>query len=75
MDHKDEKLSPAEEVDYKDIVGDNGGLDDVAFEKRITRKLDLHILPWLFVIWLLAFIDRSNIGQWAFSFIQSSPFG
>ena len=25
--------------------------------------LDLHIIPWLFGIWLFAFIDRSNIGN------------
>jgi hypothetical protein len=31
---------------------------DPALEARITRKFDLHILPWLFGIWLLAFIDR-----------------
>lgn len=36
---------------------------DAALERRITRKLDVHLMPWLFVIWLLAFIDRSNIGN------------
>jgi hypothetical protein len=38
-----------------------GGLDFVAspeLESRITRKCDFHILPWIFVLWLLAFIDR-----------------
>ena len=32
-------------------------------EKRVLRKQDYHILPWLFGIWLCAFIDRSNIGN------------
>ncbi|KAJ4353978.1 uncharacterized protein N0V89_005710 [Didymosphaeria variabile] len=32
-------------------------------EKRITRKLDKRLMPWLFGLWLLAFIDRSNIGN------------
>ncbi|KAK8170119.1 major facilitator superfamily domain-containing protein [Phyllosticta citrichinensis] len=32
-------------------------------DKRITKKFDRHIVPWLFVLWLLAFIDRSNIGN------------
>lgn len=36
---------------------------DPALDKRITRKLDKHIMPWLFGLWLLAFIDRSNIGN------------
>ncbi|KAL8923673.1 MAG: hypothetical protein Q9172_003024 [Xanthocarpia lactea] len=26
----------------------------------ITRRLELHIIPWPFGIWLLAFTDRSN---------------
>ncbi|KAF2676750.1 MFS general substrate transporter [Lentithecium fluviatile CBS 122367] len=32
-------------------------------DKRITRKLDIRLMPWLFGLWLLAFIDRSNIGN------------
>ena len=34
-----------------------------ALNRRITRKFDLHLLPFLFGLWLLAFIDRSNIGN------------
>lgn len=43
-----------------------GGLDleiDTALDRGITRKFDTHIVPWLFGLWLLAFIDRSNIGN------------
>lgn len=36
---------------------------DANLEQRIIRKFDLHILPWLFLLWLLAFLDRSNIGM------------
>ena len=36
---------------------------DPYLDRRITRKFDLHIVPWLFGLWLLAFIDRSNIGN------------
>lgn len=36
---------------------------DPNIEDRILRKCDFHILPWLFGIWLCAFIDRSNIGN------------
>ncbi|MCJ1303745.1 hypothetical protein MMC08_006555 [Hypocenomyce scalaris] len=32
-------------------------------DRRITRKFDKHVVPWLFGLWLLAFIDRSNIGN------------
>ncbi|KAK5163602.1 uncharacterized protein LTR77_010551 [Saxophila tyrrhenica] len=38
-------------------------VEDPALERRITRKCDFHILPWIFALWLLAFIDRSNIGN------------
>ncbi|KAL8819372.1 MAG: hypothetical protein Q9223_002186 [Gallowayella weberi] len=41
---------------------DNQALDP-SLNQRITRRLDRHIIPWLFGIWLLAFIDRSNIGN------------
>lgn len=36
---------------------------DPVIEKRITRKFDKHVVPWLFGLWLLAFIDRANIGN------------
>ena len=36
---------------------------DTELSKRLDRKFDLRIMPWLFGIWLFAFIDRSNIGN------------
>jgi MFS family permease len=47
--------TPAHNVEVQDI--------DPALDRQITRKLDRHLLPWLFGIWLFAFIDRSNIGN------------
>nr|GAT59405.1 MFS transporter [Mycena chlorophos] len=38
-------------------------LSDAAMERRVLRKLDLHILPPLALLWLCNFIDRSNIGN------------
>ncbi|KAK4543228.1 hypothetical protein LTR36_005778 [Oleoguttula mirabilis] len=63
MDANDEKFAGTEEVDLKDIAAAGAADIDPAVEKRIIRKLDLHILPWIFLLWLLAFIDRSNIGN------------
>ncbi|KAF2864302.1 MFS transporter-like protein [Piedraia hortae CBS 480.64] len=37
--------------------------EDAGLDDRFRRKFDLHILPWIFLLWLLAFIDRSNIGN------------
>lgn len=36
---------------------------DPALDLLITRKFDRRVVPWLFGLWLLAFIDRSNIGM------------
>ncbi|OAL06881.1 MFS general substrate transporter [Phaeosphaeriaceae sp. SRC1lsM3a] len=38
-------------------------IEDPILDARLNRKFDLHILPWLFGIWLFSFIDRSNIGN------------
>ncbi|KAI6340704.1 hypothetical protein MCOR31_011577 [Pyricularia oryzae] len=46
----------------KEAVGEHLELDPV-IDKRLDRKFDLHILPFLFGIWLFSFIDRSNIGN------------
>lgn len=50
-------LSPAEKA------ADSDAHDDAAMNKRLNRKFDTRILPWLFGLWLLAFIDRANIGN------------
>ncbi|KAK0126811.1 hypothetical protein ONS95_008391 [Cadophora gregata] len=42
---------------------DEGAHLDPVISARVTRKFDKHIIPWLFGLWLLAFIDRSNIGN------------
>ncbi|KAH8885500.1 MFS general substrate transporter [Thozetella sp. PMI_491] len=36
---------------------------DPKTDKRINRKIDIHIIPFLFGIWLFSFIDRTNIGN------------
>ncbi|KAI7914558.1 hypothetical protein M0657_009419 [Pyricularia oryzae] len=46
----------------KEAVGEHLELDPV-IDKRLDRKFDWHILPFLFGIWLFSFIDRSNIGN------------
>lgn len=54
IERLEEKRIPLSPIDY---------VEDPALDRHITRKLDLHILPWIFALWLLAFIDRSNIGE------------
>ncbi|KAI8634917.1 MFS transporter-like protein [Xylariaceae sp. FL1651] len=36
---------------------------DARMSKKLDHKFDRHIVPWIFGIWLFAFIDRSNIGN------------
>ncbi|KEZ39858.1 hypothetical protein SAPIO_CDS8799 [Scedosporium apiospermum] len=54
---------PKIEYDQKESSGDEDFEEDLELEKRLNRKFDLHIVPWLFGIWLFSFIDRSNIGN------------
>lgn len=42
--------------------------DDIAeysriSESKILRKLDLHLLPGVCILYLLSFLDRSNVGN------------
>lgn len=32
-------------------------------EKKLMRKIDLHVIPWLAVLYLLNFLDRGSIGN------------
>jgi hypothetical protein len=34
-----------------------------AFEKKLLRKLDSRLLPWPTLLYLLSFLDRTNIGN------------
>jgi hypothetical protein len=33
------------------------------FEKKLVWKLDLRLIPWLSLLYLLSFLDRTNIGN------------
>lgn len=32
-------------------------------EKAVLRKIDMHIIPWLALLYLLSFLDRGSIGN------------
>ena len=38
---------------------------DPQIEKRILRKLDFKVVPILFFLFLVSFVDRSNIGKYS----------
>lgn len=37
---------------------------DRKLEAKVLRKLDLYIVPILFIVYLSCFIDRANIGEY-----------
>lgn len=55
-----------EDVFYKGYI-DNAGLEaagiDPVAEKKLLLKIDLHLIPILWLLFLCAFIDRINIGN------------
>ncbi len=42
--------------------GDEFYIDPDA-EKRLVRKLDWRLIPWLCLLYLISFLDRTNIGN------------
>jgi len=33
-------------------------------ERKLLRKIDLRLVPWLALLYLLSFLDRTGIGKW-----------
>jgi hypothetical protein len=47
-----------------EVINNTRGANmDAVTEKKLLRKCDIHILPPMFVLLLLAFLDRTNIGM------------
>ncbi|CAE6351377.1 unnamed protein product [Rhizoctonia solani] len=60
------KDSSSEKVDierYVDSPSTDAASHNKAEERRLVRKIDLKILPASIIIYLLCFLDRSNIGN------------
>jgi len=54
----------AEEVEFDSHGSPRGSLViDPEVEKRIVRKLDWRLIPWLSLLYLISFLDRTNIGN------------
>lgn len=61
---RDEKDVPCHlEVLSEGLERTHTGISSVnkEFEKRLTRKLDLRIVPILWLMFMLAFLDRTNV--------------
>lgn len=44
---------------FSTVNGDFSHIDS----KKVLRKMDLHLIPMLALLYLLAFLDRGNIGN------------
>ncbi|GJN69997.1 MFS transporter [Purpureocillium lilacinum] len=58
----------SEKVENHQIEGDSAVaasqyVIDPAIEKRVVRKLDMRVVPMVMALYLLAFLDRSNVGN------------
>ena len=64
VDAKPTATLQAENFENFETINDTAGtsIDHVA-EKELLRKCDLRVLPPLFFLFLLAFLDRTNIGN------------
>lgn len=67
QDRRDVEKTANEETDHIDMpnlkeIEDTDDLDPVAV-KKLLFKVDCHVVPPLFILFLLAFLDRSNIGN------------
>ena len=58
--HSREILVPADEIEQWNSMS---LVERENFEKRLVRKLDLRLVPWLSLLYLLSFLDRTNIGN------------
>ena len=50
---------------------DTSGVD----EKKLLRKMDLALIPWLSFLYLLSFLDRTSIGKCVFLCFKKSAIG
>lgn len=68
-DHSDEKdgIQTIEDVGAKEAGGRGNVIVHTTFtpeeEKRIISKLDWHIMPFIFLLYSLSILDRSNLGN------------
>jgi hypothetical protein len=66
VDHEDAEAQKEEKVAFEQALNsaeqrnvDFSGVD----EKKTLRKMDIRLIPALAVLYLLAFLDRGNIGN------------
>ncbi|KIM68309.1 hypothetical protein SCLCIDRAFT_1017899 [Scleroderma citrinum Foug A] len=55
----DERTASMEKINLYNAHVDVSGVD----ERQLIRKIDMRTIPWLSLLYLLCFLDRTNIGN------------
>jgi hypothetical protein len=64
MDDTSSVAKLATPTGHDDDSGYHPGVDVSAIdEKNLMWKVDLHVLPWLTILYLFSFLDRGSIGN------------
>lgn len=60
MDKADAVAAP----DLPDEVSSGPTLDEEKIERSLVRKIDIHILPFVVLLYLFSFLDRGKWDVW-----------
>ncbi|KGO47786.1 Major facilitator superfamily domain, general substrate transporter [Penicillium expansum] len=63
MGHAEPHPGSPNDQDVPDEMSSGPTLDEEKIEKSLIRKIDLHILPIVVLLYLFSFLDRVNIGN------------
>ncbi|KAJ5787830.1 Major facilitator superfamily domain general substrate transporter [Penicillium paradoxum] len=63
MGHTESGPGPLRDQEMPDEVSAGPTLDEERMERSLIRKIDLHILPLVVLVYLFSFLDRVNIGN------------
>jgi len=62
-DLNDQKVAPQYDGNYHEDVPDLVQCPPHTTEAKLVRRIDLHVIPFLCIMYLLAFLDRVNIAN------------
>ncbi|TGZ81159.1 putative MFS transporter [Ascodesmis nigricans] len=63
LDDATKEQVPSSHLPSEETAGIGALDEDPNYERRLVRKLDLHIIPLVMALYLFSFLDRVNIGS------------
>ena len=61
-DHDEKASTILDEVTDSEVYRPDVDVSSVD-ERKLLRRIDLHVVPWLTLLYLLNFLDKGNIGN------------